>query len=60
MKQWLKKRLNKWNKPAYDIIVVQGEWYYLTRDNYPFKTLRAYINHAVRVHVNTGELIQPE
>jgi len=40
-----------------DIIVQKGDWYCVTRDNYPYKTLGAYTHTAVRVHVRTGVVV---
>jgi hypothetical protein len=56
----LRKRLNKYDNPLSDIIVMQGEWYFIVRDNYPYKTFDAYLEHAVKVNIHTGEIIPPE
>jgi hypothetical protein len=50
-------RLSNLPGPPTDIVVQQGDWYYVTRDNYPYKTLGAYTHTAVRVHVRTGEVV---
>jgi hypothetical protein len=46
--------------PLQVTVVVRGDWYYVSRDNYPYKTIEAYRYHAVRVHVQTGEVREPE
>lgn len=56
----LKSRHSVMKHPLTDTIVIMDDWYYVSRDNYPYKTLRAYINHAVKVHTVTGEVIPPE
>ena len=47
-------------RPLTDTIVLRGNWYYVSRDNYPFKTIEAYRYHAVKVHIKTGEVIRPQ
>ena len=39
-----------------DFIVQQGDYYYITRTSYPYKTLRAYLRYAVRVHAQDGQV----
>ncbi len=56
----LKSRHSVMAHPLTDTIVIMDGWYYVSRDNYPYKTLRAYIYHAVKVHTVTGEVIPPE
>lgn len=56
----LKNRKSVMNGPLEVMVVVRGEWYYVSKDNYPYKTLEAYRIHAVRVHVMTGEIVAPE
>jgi len=46
-------------KDPWDVIVVSGKWYYIARDNYPFKTMGAYLKNSVKVHVQTGKVIPP-
>jgi len=41
-------------------IVQKGRWYHVAADNYPFKTYNAYLEPAVRVHIETGEVLPPE
>jgi len=43
-----------------DYILLKGNYYYITRDNYPYKTFMAYLNHAVKVDSGTGEIIKPK
>ncbi len=51
-------RLDKgWcKKPARDHVVVLGEFYHVTRESYPYKTIQAYVKPAVRVHRDTGAI----
>lgn len=56
----LKSRINILNRPLVDTIILKGHWYYVSRDNYPYKAIQAYLYHAVRVHVSTGKVIAPE
>ena len=37
-------------------IVRQKDWYYISQTDYPAKTLRYYMQPAVKVHVQTGEI----
>gem|GEM_PF-3153677 len=43
-----------------DYILLKGKYYYIARDNYPYKTYWAYFNHAVRVNCMTGTVKEPE
>jgi hypothetical protein len=52
-------RAKMFDKPI-DYIVLQGNWYHVSRDNYPYKTIYAYRNHSVRVHSRTGRVIPPK
>lgn len=56
------KRMDKsWcTKPARDHVLIVGEYYHVTRESYPYKTLQAYVEPAVRIHRQTGELLLPE
>jgi len=47
-----------WNpkKPLVTHIVKYRKWYYVKRTNYPAKTFRYYLQPAVRVHAQTGEI----
>ncbi len=56
----LSKRSGTHDGPLNDYVVQKGKWYYVTRDNYPYKYIGAYKNHAVRVNVNSGMIIPPE
>ncbi len=33
-----------------------GEWYYVMKTNYPAKTIRYYLQPAVKVHARTGKI----
>ena len=44
-------------KEPTDHMVRRGDYYYVTRTSYPYKTQNAYLRFAVRVHVDTGEVI---
>jgi hypothetical protein len=37
-------------------IVRQKDWYFISETDYPAKTLRFYMGHAVKVHAQTGEV----
>ncbi len=56
----VKNRSISHNAPLNDYVVQKGKWYYVTRDNYPYKYIGAYKNHAVKVNVNSGTVIPPE
>lgn len=60
-KQRCQKRIDKrWcDKPALNHIVIVGDYYHITRESYPYKTLQAYVEPAIRVHRDTGELQLP-
>ncbi len=45
------------DKMPTDHMVRRGGYYYLTRTNYPYKSHEAYLKYAVRVDVNSGEVI---
>jgi hypothetical protein len=55
-------RLDKsWcKKPAGDQILLLGEHYHIARESYPYKTINAYIEPAIRIHKETGEVILPD
>lgn len=56
------KRLDRdWcEKPARDYVILLGDYYHVTRESYPYKTLQAYLEPAVRVHRKTGKLLLPD
>ena len=56
----LKNRKSNFKGPLQITVVLRGDWYYVSMDNYPYKTIEAYRYHAVRVHVMTGEVEEPE
>jgi hypothetical protein len=45
------------DKPAIDHMVRSGEYYYVTRTSYTYDNPNAYTQYAVRVHVQTGEVV---
>jgi len=47
-------------KEPRDQIVQEGQFYYITRTSYPYKTANAYMRYAVKVHVKTGALTPPK
>ena len=56
--QRCEKRIDKrWcEKPALDHVLILGDYYHVTRESYPYKTIQAYVKPAVRVHRETGAL----
>lgn len=40
-----------------DHMVRRGDYYYITRTSYPYKAYDAYLKYAVKVDVNSGEVI---
>ena len=46
-------------KTPTDYIVQQGDFYFVTRTSYPYKTIHAYTRYAVRIHVRTAEVLPP-
>ena len=55
-----RNRKSNFKGPLQITVVLRGDWYYVSMDNYPYKTIEAYRYHAVRVHVMTGEVEEPE
>lgn len=47
-------------KPPVDHMVRRGSYYYVTRTSYPYEDYDAFTEYAVRVHVETGEVIPSE
>lgn len=47
-----------WNKekPLETHVCLKGKYYYVMRTNYPAKTFNYYLQPAVKIHVNTGEV----
>jgi hypothetical protein len=54
-KHWCVTRANR----AIVHIVQKGNYYYLRKTSYPYKTFTAYLYHAVKVHVNSGQVTPP-
>ena len=52
------RALDVWreDKPLNTYIILDKDWYYIQRSNYPAKTLRYYMKPAVKVHTMTGEV----
>lgn len=50
----------KSDRPLVDHIIMTGPWYHIARDNYPYKTMHAYLKHAVQIHAQTGRVVPPE
>lgn len=55
-----KNRRSRITSPTKDFITAKGDWYYICRDNYPYKSIYAYQTHAVKINGHTGECIPPE
>ena len=51
--------MNSDQKPT-DIVTRKGDWYYVVRDNYSAMYAGFYLPHAVKVHAQTGEVIEPQ
>jgi hypothetical protein len=45
------------DKPPVDHMVRKGSYYFVTRTSYPYEDYDALTLYAVRVHVETGEVI---
>ena len=41
-------------------ITLKGDYYYLVKDNYPSYTPGFYLNYAVKINKDTGEVIPPK
>ncbi len=41
-------------------IVKHRKWYYIRQTNYPAKTIKYYMNSAIKVNSKTGELVLPK
>ncbi len=48
--------------PGDDHLTLDGEWYVITRDRYPYiyRSGVTYLQHGVRVHTQTGEVRRSE
>ena len=58
-----KNRGSKYNsgtKEPITYVVLDKDYYYVTKDNYDAKFVNFYFDYAVKVNKNTGELILPE
>ncbi|WP_028974569.1 hypothetical protein [Spirochaeta cellobiosiphila] len=42
-----------------DYLLKSGRYYYICRDNYPYKTYYAYLRHAIVVDSKTGDVTLP-
>lgn len=47
------------HKPLKTSIVKKYHWYYVQQSNYPAKSIQSYLQPAVKVHVQTGEVSLP-
>ena len=41
-------------------VVLKGKYYYIVKENYPYKYIEAYLPHAVKVNKNTGQVYPPK
>ena len=41
-------------------VTLKDGYYFIVKDNYPAKSVHFYLDHAVKVHKNTGETIPPK
>lgn len=42
------------------IVTLEGDYYYIIKETYPAMSIYFYLEHAVKVHKNTGEVIPPK
>lgn len=56
----LRKHDEYCNQLPVDHMVRKGSYYYVTRTSYPYENYDAFTQYAVRVHVDTGEVIPYE
>lgn len=50
---------NQMTEPPLECVILDGAYYYVTKDNYPSKVTTFYMNYAVKVDKKTGEVIKP-
>lgn len=56
----LRREDKSWcSRPARNYITLEGSWYCVLRESYPYKTLNAYQDPCVRVHTKTGRIALP-
>ncbi len=49
-----------WCKKQATVHIVQKcDHYYIRKTSYPYKSINAYLHHAVKVHVDSGEVTPP-
>ncbi len=41
-------------------VSLRGSYYFIVKESYPAKELSFYLDNAVRVHKQTGEIIEPK
>jgi hypothetical protein len=41
-------------------VTVKGDYYYIVKESYPSIDASFYLDHAVKVHKKTGNVIEPE
>ncbi|MCP4296136.1 MAG: hypothetical protein GY786_11055 [Proteobacteria bacterium] len=59
-KQRSAKRSDQFSKEPVVWVSIKGDWYYIVKDNYSSYTPGFYLNHAVKIHKETGQLVKPE
>ena len=41
-------------------VTLKNRYYYIVKENHPAKSVNFYLDHAVKVHINSGEIIPPK
>lgn len=41
-------------------VTLKDDYYYIVKENYPAKSIYFYLDYAVKVHKDTGEVIPPK
>ena len=59
LRQKIRSKKCDFDRKKIDYIVLKGDWYFIVRDTYPAKNLSFYLDYAVKINKNTGELILP-
>lgn len=56
------RRIDKrWCAKKYeDLVFLDGNYYFISRESYPYKTIQAYLVNAIKVHKASGTVILPE
>jgi hypothetical protein len=50
---------NKMSESPLEYVILKGDYYYVTKDNYPSNVVTFYMEHAVRVNKKTGKVHKP-